>query len=122
MPPILQCIDLLVFQSELFYKISSFVTKQHINFMDSARIIIVGGGAIGLSTAYHLGAMGASEVLVLERHQLTSGTSWHAAGIIGPLRATLNLTRLASYAPELFKKLEAETGQSTGYQRAGRTG
>ena len=119
MPPILQCIDLLVFQSELFYKISSFVTKQHINFMDSARIIIVGGGAIGLSTAYHLGAMGASEVLVLERHQLTSGTSWHAAGIIGPLRATLNLTRLASYAPELFKKLEAETGQSTGYQQTG---
>lgn len=87
--------------------------------MDSARIIIVGGGAIGLSTSYHLGAMGASEVLVLERHQLTSGTSWHAAGIIGPLRASLNMTLLASYAPELFKKLEAETGQSTGYQQTG---
>ena len=74
---------------------------------------------VGLSTAYHLGAMGASEVLLLERHQLTSGTSWHAAGIIGPLRATLNMTQLASYAPHLFRKLEAETGQSTGYQQTG---
>ena len=87
--------------------------------MDSTRIVIVGGGAVGLSTAYHLGAMRASEVLLLERHQLTSGTSWHAAGIIGPLRATLNMTQLASYAPHLFRKLEAETGQSTGYQQTG---
>ncbi|QGX98746.1 FAD-dependent oxidoreductase [Roseovarius faecimaris] len=84
-----------------------------------SRTIIIGGGAIGLGLAYHLGLRGAAEVILLERNQLTSGTSWHAAGIVGPLRATPNMTRLASYALELFPKLEAETGMSTGYRRTG---
>jgi len=61
--------------------------------------IIIGGGAIGLSTAYHLGAAGDSDCLLLERHALSSGTSWHAAGIIGPLRASKSATQLAAYAP-----------------------
>ena len=86
---------------------------------DSADIIIIGGGVIGLSTACHLGWRGAKNVLLLERHQLTSGTSWHAAGIIGPLRATMNLTRLSAYAMEAFARLETETGQSTGYRQTG---
>ncbi|MGB0853628.1 MAG: GcvT family protein [Pikeienuella sp.] len=81
--------------------------------------IIIGGGAIGLSTAYHLAKRGVQDVVVLERNQLTSGTSWHAAGIVGPLRATPNMTRLASYALEMFPNLEAETGMSTGYRRTG---
>lgn len=81
--------------------------------------IIVGGGAIGLSIAYHLAHREAGTILLLERHQLTSGTSWHAAGIVGPLRATPNMTRLATYATELFPRLEDETGQSTGYRRTG---
>ena len=84
-----------------------------------SRTIIIGGGAIGLSVAYHLGQRGAGDVVLLERNQLTSGTSWHAAGIVGPLRATPNMTRLASYALELFPRLEAETGMSTGYRRTG---
>lgn len=84
-----------------------------------SRTIIIGGGAIGLSVAYHLGKRNAGEVILLERNQLTSGTSWHAAGIVGPLRATSNLTRLASHALELFPRLEKETGMSTGYQRTG---
>jgi len=84
-----------------------------------SRTIIIGGGAIGLSLAYHLARRGAQDVLLLERNQLTSGTSWHAAGIVGPLRATPNMTRLAMYAGELFPRLEAETGLSTGFRRTG---
>lgn len=83
------------------------------------RIVIIGGGAIGLSLAYHLAGRGADEIVLLERNQLTSGTSWHAAGIVGPLRATPNMTKLAMYAVELFPKLETETGMSTGYKRTG---
>ncbi|MEZ5760095.1 MAG: FAD-dependent oxidoreductase [Paracoccaceae bacterium] len=87
-----------------------------------ARTLIIGGGAIGLSLAYHLTRRGEGDVVLLERNQLTSGTSWHAAGIVGPLRATPNGTRLAMYAGELFPRLEAETGLSTGYRRTGATG
>ncbi len=84
-----------------------------------ARTVIIGGGAIGLGLAYHLTKRGADDVVLLERNQLTSGTSWHAAGIVGPLRATPNMTRLAMYALELFPQLEDETGMSTGYKRTG---
>ncbi|MBT8433168.1 MAG: FAD-dependent oxidoreductase [Gammaproteobacteria bacterium] len=86
---------------------------------EQAQVVIVGGGAIGLSVAYHLAHLGLKDVLLLERDQLTSGTSWHAAGIVGPLRASMNLTRLARYALELFTTLEAETGQATGYLQTG---
>lgn len=81
-------------------------------------MVIIGGGAIGLSLAYHLAGR-ADEVTLLERHVLTSGTTWHAAGIVGPLRATANMTRLAMEALTLFPALEAETGMSTGYRRTG---
>ena len=86
---------------------------------EKAQVVIIGGGAIGLSVAYHLGHLGIKDVVLLERHQLTSGTSWHAAGIVGPLRASMNLTRLAKYAVDLFQSLEAETGQATGYKQTG---
>ncbi|MCG7521392.1 FAD-dependent oxidoreductase [Ruegeria sp. Ofav3-42] len=81
------------------------------------KVIIVGGGAIGLGLACHLA--GRAQVTVLERNQLTSGTSWHAAGIVGPLRATPNMTKLAMYAGELFPRLEDESGLSTGYRQTG---
>ena len=80
-------------------------------------VIIIGGGAIGLGLAYHLA--GRAQVTLVERGTLTSGTSWHAAGIVGPLRSTPNMTRLAMYAGELFPRLEEETGLSTGYRRTG---
>ncbi|MGC6485482.1 MAG: GcvT family protein, partial [Candidatus Puniceispirillales bacterium] len=86
---------------------------------DHPDVIVVGGGAIGLSIVYHLAHHGVKNILLLERHQLTSGTSWHAAGIVGPLRATPNMTRLATYATELFPRLKDETGQDTGYRRTG---
>ncbi len=86
---------------------------------DTAKVVIIGGGIIGLGTAYHLAKLGIDDVLLIERNQLTSGTSWHAAGIVGPLRASENLTKLAIYATELFGRLEAETGQGTGYVQTG---
>ena len=89
------------------------------NYPDHVKTIIVGGGAIGLSIAYHLGKLGVDDVLLLERNELTSGTSWHAAGIVGPLRASMNLTKLAAYATRLFATIETETGQATGYAQTG---
>ncbi len=86
---------------------------------EQAQVVIIGGGVIGLSVAYHLGQLGIKDVLLLERDQLTSGTSWHAAGIVGPLRASMNLTLLTKYALELFGALEQESGQATGYQQTG---
>ncbi len=79
-----------------------------------ARVVIVGGGVIGCSIAYHLSKLGWRDVLLLERHQLTSGTTWHAAGLLTSLRDTETQTRLAKYSQELYRGLEAETGQATG--------
>ncbi|MCX8500487.1 MAG: FAD-dependent oxidoreductase [Alphaproteobacteria bacterium] len=84
-----------------------------------AEIVIVGGGIVGVSIAYHLTKLGRKDVLLLERKKLTSGTTWHAAGLVGQLRATLNLTRLAQYTAKLYAGLEAETGQATGFKQRG---
>jgi glycine cleavage system aminomethyltransferase T/glycine/D-amino acid oxidase-like deaminating enzyme len=86
---------------------------------ERARVVIVGGGVVGCSLAYHLTRRGWGDVLLLEQKQLTSGTTWHAAGLVGQLRATQNLTRLAQYTSGLYQQLEAETGQATGYRQAG---
>ncbi len=80
----------------------------------SAEVIVVGGGVVGCSIAYHLTKAGVSDVLLLERKQLTSGTTWHAAGLLGQLRENRNATELAKYTAELYRTLEAETGQATG--------
>ncbi len=85
----------------------------------SARVVIIGGGVIGCSVAYHLAKQGWKEVVLLERKQLTSGTTWHAAGLIAQLRATANMTKLAKYSQELYGNLEAETGVATGFKRCG---
>jgi glycine cleavage system aminomethyltransferase T/glycine/D-amino acid oxidase-like deaminating enzyme len=84
-----------------------------------ADVVIVGGGIVGCSIAYHLVRLGITDVVLLERRQLTCGTTWHAAGLVGQLRATRNLTELAKYTTELFKTLEAETGQATGFKQNG---
>ncbi|MDG1236023.1 MAG: FAD-dependent oxidoreductase [Amylibacter sp.] len=84
-----------------------------------ARVVIVGGGVIGCSVAYHLTKLGWKEVVLLERKQLTSGTTWHAAGLIAQLRATANMTKLAKYSQELYGNLEVETGVATGFKRCG---
>lgn len=86
---------------------------------DKARVVIVGGGVIGCSVAYHLTKLGWKDVVLLERKQLTSGTTWHAAGLIGQLRATANMTKLARYSAELYLGLEEETGVATGMRQGG---
>src|SRR6516164_3690668 len=84
-----------------------------------ARIVIVGGGVIGCSIAYHLAKLGESDVVLLERLQLTHGATWHAAGLVGQLRSSSNLTRLMRYSAELYARLEVETGQATGWHGVG---
>ncbi|WP_370213142.1 FAD-dependent oxidoreductase [Roseovarius sp.] len=84
-----------------------------------ARVVIIGGGVVGCSVAYHLAKLGWKDVVLLERKQLTSGTTWHAAGLIGQLRASQNMTKLARYSAELYKGLEAETGVATGLRQGG---
>ncbi|KIC21133.1 GcvT family protein [Leisingera sp. ANG-Vp] len=84
---------------------------------EQRNIVIIGGGVIGLSLAYHLAKKGAEDILLLERNQMTSGTTWHAAGIVGPLRSTFNMTKLAAKALQTFPELERETGLATGYQQ-----
>ena len=84
-----------------------------------ARVVIIGGGVVGCSVAYHLAELGWRDVVLLERRKLTSGTTWHAAGLIGQLRATANMTRLARYSAELYGRLESETGVATGFRQTG---
>ena len=84
-----------------------------------ARVVVIGGGIAGCSVAYHLTKLGWRDVVLLERRELSCGTTWHAAGLVGQLRATHNLTRLARYGADLYEKLEAETGQATGFRRPG---
>ena len=84
-----------------------------------ADVVIVGGGIAGCSIAYHLTKLGIIDVILCERRQLTSGTTWHAAGLVTQLRATRQMTELAQYTGELFGQLEAETGQATGFRRSG---
>ena len=84
-----------------------------------AGAIVIGGGVIGCSVAWHLARDGVADVVLLERRQLTSGTTWHAAGLVGQLRTSVNMTELARYTSELYRRLEEETGQATGYRRCG---
>ncbi|RZO14458.1 MAG: FAD-dependent oxidoreductase [Candidatus Thioglobus sp.] len=89
------------------------------DFPDQAQIVIIGGGVVGCSVAYHLAELGVRDVVLLERKSLTSGTTWHAAGLVGQLRATQNLTRLAQYTTNLYADLEKLTGQATGFRQNG---
>lgn len=84
-----------------------------------ARVVVVGGGVIGTSVAYHLTRLGWTDVLLLEQGTLSCGTTWHAAGLVGPLRASESGTRLVQYSAELYASLEAETGLATGYRNVG---
>ena len=84
-----------------------------------ARAIIVGGGIVGCSTAYHLSRLGFSDVLLLEQGKLTCGTTWHAAGLVGQMRPNRNMTRMSKYGIELYSTLEAETGLATGWKQCG---
>ncbi|MEK9838619.1 MAG: FAD-binding oxidoreductase, partial [Ilumatobacter sp.] len=84
-----------------------------------AQVVVVGGGIVGCSIAYHLTRRDVTDVLVLEQGQLTGGTTWHAAGLVSQLKSSHSLTRLATYSARLFEELEEETGQATGYRTPG---
>ncbi|HCV99856.1 MAG TPA: FAD-dependent oxidoreductase, partial [Acidimicrobiaceae bacterium] len=86
---------------------------------ERAQVVIIGGGIVGASIAYHLTELGWTDVVLLERNTLTSGTTWHAAGLVGCLRATQNMTRLAAYSAELYESLERDMGHATGFKKVG---
>jgi glycine cleavage system aminomethyltransferase T/glycine/D-amino acid oxidase-like deaminating enzyme len=86
---------------------------------ERARVVVIGGGVIGTSVAYHLTALGWDDVVLLEQGRLSSGTTWHAAGLVGLLRASESGTRLVQYSTELYAALEEETGLSSGYKQCG---
>lgn len=88
-------------------------------FPDAASVVVIGGGVMGCSVLYHLAKMGVKDVVLLERKQLTSGTTWHSAAQVRQLRSSNNMTELIRYSTELYAGLEAETGQSTGWTKTG---
>ncbi len=85
----------------------------------SARVVVIGGGIVGCSTAYHLAQLGWTDTVLVEKHQLTSGSTFHAAGLVGQLRTSANITQLLGNSVELYRTLEAETGQATGWKMNG---
>ena len=85
----------------------------------STKVVVIGGGVAGTSCAYHLAKFGWKDVVLLERDQLTSGTTWHAAGLVGQLGATSTITKLRKYSLDLYKELEKTTGLSTGLKQNG---
>jgi glycine cleavage system T protein len=89
------------------------------NFPTHAQVVIIGGGVGGCSIAYHLTLMGWKDVVILERHELTSGSTWHSAGLVGQMRSDANLTRMMHYSTDLYRKLKQETEQDTGWREVG---
>src|SRR5437868_11825270 len=91
-----------------------------ITLPERARVVIIGGGIIGCSIAYHLAHMGCKAVVLLERDRLTSGTTWHAAGLMVTFGSTSETsTEMRKYTRDLYARLEAETGQATGFRPIG---
>jgi len=88
-------------------------------FPSQAQVVIIGGGVGGASIAYHLTLMGWKDVVIVERHELTAGSTWHSAGLVGQMRSDANLTRMMHYSTDLYRKLKAETGQDTSWREVG---
>ncbi|HEU4370528.1 MAG TPA: FAD-dependent oxidoreductase [Methylomirabilota bacterium] len=100
--------------------IEALETAARLSSMPSAaRVVVIGGGVVGASVAYHLARLGWTDVVLLERRSLTCGTTWHAAGLVGRLRGSRTASRLVQYSAELYARLEAETGHATGWRRCG---
>src|SRR5260370_42468766 len=88
-------------------------------FSTSASAVIIGGGVGGCSIAYHLTQLGWSDVVVVERAELTSGSTFHSAGLVGQLRTSANLTRMIRYSTDLYRRLKDETGVDPGWREVG---
>ena len=89
------------------------------NLPKKCKVVVIGGGVAGCSVAYHLAKFGWKDTILLERDQLTSGTTWHAAGLVGQLGATATITKLRKYSLNLYRELEKKTGLSTGLKQNG---
>ena len=89
------------------------------NIPEQVRVVIVGGGIVGCSIAYHLAKLGWKDIVLLERHKLTSGSTFHAAGLVGQLRSQAGITQLLGHSIDLYDRLEAETGLATGWKKNG---
>ena len=89
------------------------------NYPSSSKVVVIGGGVIGCSVAYHLTKFGWNDVVLLERDQLTSGTTWHAAGLVSQLGPTASITKIRKYTLDLYKKLEKEVDHSAGLRLNG---
>ncbi|WP_395681558.1 NAD(P)/FAD-dependent oxidoreductase, partial [Inquilinus sp.] len=89
------------------------------SFPTQARAVVIGGGIVGTSTAYHLARLGWADTVVIERHKLTSGSTFHAAGLVGQLRSSANITQLLGHSVRLYTELERETGLATGWKMNG---
>ncbi len=89
------------------------------DFPTHAQVVIIGGGVGGCSIAYHLTLMGWKDVVILERHELTSGSTWHSAGLVGQMRSDANLTRMMHYSTDLYRKLKDETGHDPAWREVG---
>src|SRR5207248_8584785 len=89
------------------------------SFQIQTTVVIVGGGIVGCSIAYHLARLGWKDVLLLEQNQLAGGTTWHAAGLVGRLRTTHSMTQINKYSAELYAGLEGETGHAVGWKQVG---
>ena len=88
-------------------------------FPTQARAVVIGGGIVGCSTAYHLGKLGWKDTVLIERHKLTSGSTFHAAGLVGQLRTSANITQMLGHSVRLYDTLEAETGLASGWKMNG---
>src|SRR5215471_18302439 len=88
-------------------------------FPAETRVVIIGGGIVGASVAYHLTKLGWKDVVLLEQNELAGGTTWHAAGLVGRLRTSNSLTKINKYSAELYAGLEKETGVATGWKQVG---
>ena len=102
----------------LILRINKKTESKH-KMRDSAQVVIIGGGIIGCSIAYHLTLMGWRDVVIIEKGELTSGSTWHAAGLVGQLRSNQNVTQMLKYSVELYEKLEEETDLTTGWKESG---
>ena len=89
------------------------------DFPTHAQVVVIGGGVGGCSIAYHLTLMGWKDVVILERHELTSGSTWHSAGLVGQMRSDANLTRMMHYSTDLYRKLKDETGYDPAWREVG---
>ena len=89
------------------------------DFPSQAQVVIIGGGVGGCSIAYHLTKMGWKDIVLIERHELTAGSTWHSAGLVGQLRSDANLTRMMYYSTALYRQLSDETGVDPGWREVG---